>query len=300
MPPPSEYAVLFADVTGSTKLYETAGDAAAMAAIKRCLDTLRATAEASSGQVVKTLGDAVLVLFSTANDAAVAASRMHVAIEALPALGSSRFGVRIAFQRGSVIRDNGDVFGDTVNLAYRIGEHARAGQTLTSAETAAQLAPLIRASARRLHPVQVKGKAAPVDLCELVWRQSPDVTDLASRTGQFVRVGAGALVMRHGNLEVTMRAGSNSIVIGRDLGCNIAVTSPRASRQHCTIERRLDRFMLQDHSTNGTFVTIEGELEIVLHRESLTLRRRGWIAFGERLAPEGTARAEAVEFACID
>lgn len=296
MTSPSESAVLFADVTGSTRLYETAGNTAASAAIRRCLDTLRATAEASAGRVVKTIGDAVLVLFSTATDAAIAAAKMHLAVEAIPSPDGSHFGVRIAFQWGPVVHDNGDVFGDTVNLAYRIGEHARAGQTLTSAETAARLAPIVRSSARRLHPVQVKGKAAPVELWELVWRQGPDVTDLASRTSSFASREPGALVLRHGNLSVTMRAGAPPIVIGRDLGCNIVIASPKASRQHCTVERRLDRFILLDHSTNGTFVTVEGEMEVVLHREPITLRRRGWIAFGERLAPPGPGRANAVEF----
>jgi adenylate cyclase len=297
MSAPRETAVLFVDVTGSTRLYETAGDAVAMAAIRECLDVLRRTAESSAGRVVKTLGDAVLVLFGSATEAAIAATKMHLAMERMPPLaGQSRFGVRIAFQWGPVIQDSNDVFGDTVNLAFRIGEQARSGQILTTAETAARLAPVMRGSARRLHPVQVKGKAAPIELWELVWRQSPDVTDLASQTTSFARRAPTALTLTYRGVSVVRRRAEETVVIGRDLACHIVVTDAKASRQHCTIEKRLDRFMLQDHSTNGTFVTVAGELEIVLHRESFTLRQRGWIAFGQRLAPEGSARDEAVEF----
>jgi class 3 adenylate cyclase len=298
MPVPRETAVLFADVTGSTRLYETAGDAAAMQAIRNCLNTLRETADSSAGRVVKTLGDAVLVLFASPTDAAIAATKMHLAMEAMAPLGGIRFGVRIAFQWGPVIQEQNDVFGDTVNLAFRIGEQARAGQILTTAETAARLAPIVRASARRLHPVQVKGKAAPIELWELVWRQSPDVTDLASTTTSFARRAANRLVLRYKGTEVVRRRATETIVIGRDMDCDIVVSDPKASRQHCTIEKRLDRYMLQDHSTNGTFVTPEGELEIVLHREPFTLRRRGWITFGHRLPADGSELGEALEFLC--
>ena len=49
--------VLFADVSGSTKLYETAGDAAALTAIGRCIERMRKAAESTGGRVVKTIGD---------------------------------------------------------------------------------------------------------------------------------------------------------------------------------------------------------------------------------------------------
>jgi adenylate cyclase len=65
-----------------------------------------------------------------------------------------------------------------------------------------------------------------------------------------------------------------------------------ASRRHCTIERRKDKWVLKDHSTNGTFVTLEGDSELTLRREELVLRKHGWIAFGQSRA--GTQ--EVVEF----
>jgi adenylate cyclase len=298
MSAPRETAVLFVDVTGSTRLYETAGDAVAMQAIQKVLDVLRRTAESSAGRVVKTLGDAVLVLFASATEAAIAATKMHLAMERLPPLAESRFGVRIAFQWGPVIEEADDVFGDTVNLAFRIGEQARSGQILTTAETAARLTQVVRGSTRRLHPVQLKGKAAPVELWELVWRQSPDVTDLASRTTTFVPRAPSAVTLRYRSVQVVRRRADEALVIGRDLGCDIVIHDNKASRQHCTLERKLDRFVLQDHSTNGTFVTVDGELETVLHREAFTLRHRGWIAFGQRLPPADADRSEALEYIC--
>ena len=72
----------------------------------------------------------------------------------------------------------------------------------------------------------------------------------------------------------------------------ITVADTMASRRHCTIERRQDKFFVKDHSTNGTYVTVEGDSELLLRREELTLRKHGWIAFGQPRA--GTE--EVVEF----
>ena len=67
-----------------------------------------------------------------------------------------------------------------------------------------------------------------------------------------------------------------------------------ASRHHCRIERRKDKFVLIDLSANGTYVAVEGEKEVVLQREEFVLRKRGRLSFGE----PGAAAAEHVEFEC--
>jgi len=281
--------VLFADVSGSTQLYESAGDAAAAKAIARCMQVLREVTEASGGEVVKEIGDEVMTLFSDPDAAATAATRMHLAVEALPLVGATRLALRIGFHAGPVIRRDDDLFGDSVNIASRIAEQASREQILTSEQTAALLAPVLRGMMRTLYSVEVKGKSESVALCELVWRQSPDVTDMA---GSAASVSIGRLWLKQGGVEVK---GWDSIVqIGRGKECHVVITSEKASRQHCTIERRRDKFVLRDHSTNGTYVAIEGEAEIVLHREDYILRGHGWIACGEPRAQTD----DAIEYYC--
>jgi predicted component of type VI protein secretion system len=62
--------------------------------------------------------------------------------------------------------------------------------------------------------------------------------------------------------------------------CDVVISDPRASRTHAKIERRRDRFVLVDMSSNGTFVTFQGEAEFVLKREEVILRGSGQVAFG--------------------
>src|SRR3954464_13238579 len=241
--------VLFADVSGSTQLYESAGDEVAAKAIAQCMRAVREVTEASGGELIKEIGDEAMTLFAGPDSAANAATRMHVAVEALPPVGATTLALRIGFHTGPVIRRDDDLFGDTVNIASRIAGQAARGQVLTSQETAALLAPVLRGMTRTLYSVELKGRTESVALCELVWRQSPDVTDMA---GSAAHVSIGRLWLKVGGAEVT---GWDSVVrVGRDVQCEIVVTSDNASRQHCTIERRRDKFVLHDHSTHGPYV----------------------------------------------
>jgi len=284
--------VLFAGLTGSAELYQTAGDKPASDAISRCVETVRQAALASGGRVVKTMGEVVMALFATPTAAADAASRMHGGMETLEMQGV-KLGLRIAFHSGPVIQRDADVFGDSVNIASRLLEQAMKGQVLTTAETVALLGAAMRNSTRELYDITVKGKEEHISLCEYLWHKSPDITDF-SAVSAALRAPRAGLRLRYQGKDLIRRRREESIVIGRDPDCQLVIADPKASRQHCVIERRLGKFILRDHSTNGTYVEVEGEDEIVLRREEFTLRRHGWIAFGQPRADT----PDVVEYFC--
>ena len=286
--------VLFADVSGSTKLYETAGDQAAHGAIARIIAAMAKAVEADGGRVVKTIGDEVMALFPSPDSAASAAAAMHTAVEAMPAVGETRLALRIGFHAGPVIQRDNDVFGDTVNLASRLVDQAVKGQIITSEETAGSLGPIYRNFIRKLYSIQVKGKAEEVSLCEIVWRQTADMTTFAGGGKVPARPALSALKLRYRDKDVTRRRDNDSIILGREDGCGLMVMDSKASRQHCTIERRGDKWVLKDHSTNGTYLTTEGDSEILLQREESILRKHGWIALGQ---PKANTE-EVVEYFC--
>lgn len=286
--------MLFADVTGSTRLYEAAGDVKAVEAISHCVETLRRAAEAGGGRVVKTMGDEVMALFTTPDGAADAATRMHLAVDALPPVGDQKLSVRIGFHAGPVIQRENDVFGDTVNLASRLVEQATKGQVLMSAETVELLSPALRNATRRLYDITVKGKADDIALCELLWRRSPDITNVPVARSQKKAARVSLRLLCRGTQLIRRRL-EESVSIGRDPGCVLVVADPAASRHHCTIERQQDTFVIRDHSSNGTYVTVEGEgRDIHLRRQELALRGHGWIRFGE----QREQAADVLEYWC--
>ena len=72
----------------------------------------------------------------------------------------------------------------------------------------------------------------------------------------------------------------------------------RIARGWCNcFERRRDKFVLVDHSSNGTYVTVEGQGELAVRREELTLRGRGHMSFGHAVADDPS---ECASFSCVD
>jgi adenylate cyclase len=284
--------VLFADVSESTKLYETAGDTAAHAAISKCIVAMRKAAEASGGRVVKTVGDEVLAIFRLPDAAAAAAAEMQGAVDQLPIESGTKLGLRIGFHAGPVIQQDSDVFGDTVNIASRLVATAVKGQIITSGDTAKLLNPMIRSSMRELYKIQIKGKAEEVGLVEMQWRRDDEETTVFSTGRPKARAAVSVLKLKYREKEIVRRRDNDTIDMGRDPECGLCILDHMASRRHCTIERRSDKWILKDHSTNGTFVTLEGDTELLLQREELTLRKHGWIACG--VSRSGTK--EVVEF----
>jgi adenylate cyclase len=282
--------VLFADVSGSTRLYETAGDDAALDAVSACLAAARRATEACGGRVVKTIGDEVLAIFTGPDAAANAAVEMQAKIDAFPHVADTKLGVRIGFHHGPVLQRENDVFGDTVNIAARLVAQAKKGEIILSTDTAALLGPVFRSMVRELHAVTVKGKAEDVGLAELVWKSDADVTVFAHPSR--ARAPRAKLRLIYQGSEVLRRRDTDSISIGRDTSNGLIINDEMASRQHCTIERRRDVFVLRDHSTNGTYITVEGDAEIAVHRSEVSLRKHGWIVFGQ---PRGPG-IDAVEF----
>jgi adenylate cyclase len=285
-------AVLFADVSGSTSLYEIAGDAAALEAISRCLAALRTAAEAAGGRVVKTIGDEVMAFFPSADAVATAAAEMQGQVDNLPEVAGTKLGVRIGFHAGPILQRDDDVFGDTVNLAARLTEQAKKGEIITSSETARRLAAPLQGMIRMLYAITVKGKAGEIGLAELLWRRDAERTVFSGSAPKVP--AAGQLRLMYRGREIVRRRANDSVTVGRDLASGVVVDDDMASRHHCTIERRHDKFVLRDHSTNGTYVTIEGDGETLLRRDEITLRRHGWIAFGQ----PRSAGIEVVEFFC--
>jgi adenylate cyclase len=280
-------------VSGSTKLYETAGDAVAHAAIEKCVNLMREKTLNAKGRVVKTIGDEVMSAFLTADAAADAAIEMQSAISELPPVGGTQIGIRIGFNHGPVVERDGDVFGDAVNLAARLAGVATKGQIITARDTVMLMSPMLKAATRAITTIQVKGKAQEIQVYELIWQQSEDMTTLASQKSVYKPKNAKLRLLVQGT-ELVLSVERPAVAIGRDATADLVIKERMASRAHGKIERRLDKFILTDHSANGTFITIEGDKEIVLRREEFTLRGHGWIALGQSRA----SATDVVEFFC--
>ena len=281
----AERAILFADVTDSTRIYESLGDTKALSVIDRLLQRLAEDVARGAGSVVKNLGDGIVCLFAEADSAARAACEMQGAVAGHDPAASDRLTIKAAFTYGPVVLSAGDVFGDTVNVCARLTSLANAEQILTNEQTLAALAPELRARCRKLFPIRVKGRLEEVTAYEMLWRTDPDLTE-----ANIVRPRQAELVLKLSYMgdAISVRRDAAAIRLGRDKANDMAVTSNYASRFHARIVPRGGHFMLADQSSNGTFLLADGGAnEIVLRREEAVLGERGWIGLGHTATRHG-------------
>lgn len=287
-----EVAILFADVVGSTQLYEQLGDAQAREMVARCLEIMREATEACSGTVIKTMGDEVMSTFPTADDAMNAAKKMQEAIAAEESLAhdNGHVAIRIGCHYGPVVQENRDIFGSAVHTANRMTSQAKARQIITTSGTVDQLSAEWLGMVRQIDVATVRGRADEVVLFEVLWQPE-------EATSMLPTVGLGKSKSRTKKLslsfqgkEITVGEGRKSATLGRAEDNDVVVKGNLISRLHARVEVSKDRFTLVDESTNGTFVQTGSGEEIFVRRDSTQLVGKGTIGLG-RVAQPGTALA---------
>jgi adenylate cyclase len=289
-----EVAILFADVVGSTQLYEQLGDIKARQMVGRCLDIMREATEANQGTVIKTMGDEVMSTFPTADDAMNAARRMQerITTDSELAHDNGHVAIRIGCHYGPVVQEHRDIFGSAVHTANRMTSQAKAKQIITTMATVERLSPEWQSTARQIDIATVRGKADEVVLFEVLW-QPDEATSMLPTVGHGrPKTGARSkrLSLRYQGREVTLGEGRKSATLGRAEDNDVVVKGNLISRVHARVEVSRDKFTLIDESTNGTFVQTSAGEEIFVRRDSTQLTGEGVIGLG-RVAQPGTALA---------
>lgn len=275
--PTEEMAVLFADVCGSSALYRLLGDATAKECIDHLLDTLVTLVQQYGGRLVKSIGDEIMLCFDSAEDAAVSAVKIQ---ERAATLG---FAMRIGLSYGPVLVTESDVFGDTVNQAAFLTQMAIARQIVLAQQTVICLPAYLRSNCQQFDRVVIKGSSRKTQVYRLNWQTQDQPLD-ATRVNQHPGDSplAPKLILEIGGevCEVTSR--TPPFHLGRDMQqVDLVVQTKEASRDHCHLLFHRGKYVLVDHSTNGTYVHTEGHPEAYIRRESTPLLGSGKIGLGQ-------------------
>lgn len=278
---------MFADVSGSTNLFEVVGDRKAREAIAATLQALAAIVRSYDGKVVKTIGDEVMCVFSTANRAAMAACKMQERMEgdnpAKGVLGDRvTLSIRVGFHFGPTLVERGDVFGDSVNVAARMVAQAKGGQIITTDETIQLLNEDLQDNSRFVDNAPIKGKKGVIKIHELIWQAEEDVTSIAPVSTRTAAMAPNSVALNvcYRDTQLKMTQTRPKLVMGRSPGCDLPVAEKLASREHALIELRRERFYIIDQSTNGTFVHVKDTGETFLRREEMPITASGSISLG--------------------
>ncbi|MEJ2298295.1 MAG: adenylate/guanylate cyclase domain-containing protein [Woeseiaceae bacterium] len=261
-----EVAIIFADVVGSTQLYDKFGDTKAR---------------------IKTIGDEVMSTFETVDDAMGAAVMMQSRVTSESRDNGIPVSIRIGCHFGPVVQEQNDIFGAAVHTANRMTSQAKARQIVISGFTVEHMSPDLRRQTRQIDVATVRGRLDEVALYELVWQPEEATSMLPTIEWEARDRRASKLLINFRDQSVELSDKRKSINLGRADDNDLVVKGNLISRIHAKIEMRRGKFVLVDQSTNGSFLQNARGQETFVRRDSTELAGEGTIGLG-RAEPPGS------------
>jgi adenylate cyclase len=293
VPNEEQLVTLFADISGSSQLYDSLGDARAAEIVEHCVAIMTDATSRHGGTLLRTIGDEVMTTFPTVEAAADAACRMQENITDKKFEAGRPIAIRVGFHFGSLLLKDGDLYGDAVNLAKQVTNQAKPGQILTTDATLSQLPESARALYRQIDLIQIKGKREEAAIYELVW-QAEFATEMSVSWTALPSENA-RLALIAGNTSVELGEDRTSVSIGRSEGNDLILPFPTVSRLHARVGYNKGRFHLTDLSINGTYFLSDDGSSGYLHRDTRELTGSGTLGLGEAISPDSlvTVRFES-------
>lgn len=274
--------VLYADISGSTRLYEKHGDSAAQEAITQCLDILAEVVEHRGGRVVKSIGDEIQCVFHDPAKAMVAGTEMQVTIQQAGldnrfATGPLRIKVGLHF--GPSFENDGEFQGEAPVIAQEIVQRAKPDQVLTSEATLNSVPKALRSGARHVDQIYLAGNSGTLDVYELIW-DDMSITQESTYRPTAQGIGYSRLILTYGKKQFEVSDNNRSLKLGRVKSNDVVVPSELTSRMHAEMNFRRGRCYITDVSINGTLVIQDNGKSITLKRERMPLENDGKICLG--------------------
>jgi class 3 adenylate cyclase len=264
-------AIVFADISGSTKLYVDIGDDRAREIVARTLDVWSSLTMEAGGNVIQLRGDGMLCMFPTVNSA------LHAAVLMRDLPYQSPLSMHAGVHVGPVLHEAEQLYGDVVNVAARMADIAKKFEIVLTADARRQLSESPHSTRLRLiSGVPVKGKAVPMD----VYLLPDDRRGLTDYQPPLRKAVIDGLSLRYFGRTFLVSVAAGGCLVGRDDDCRLRIEHRLVSRRHASIECVAGKFFLQDHSTNGTYVAERNSEPVLVHRELLQLKEPGVISLG--------------------
>lgn len=293
-----EVAILFADVVGSTQMYDKFGDTKASETVSDCLEVMKDATHQFNGTVIKTIGDEVMSTFPSVDEAMNAAVMMQARITAdnkqedrIPV------SIRIGCHFGPVVQEQNDIFGAAVHTANRMTSQAKAKQIIMSGETVELMGKELQKQTRQIDVATVRGRLDEVALFELLWNPDEATSMLPTIEWQNKGQKLSKIVLTFRDTEVEVSDKRKSVNLGRADDNDLVIKGNLISRIHAKVEMSRGKFVLVDQSTNGTFLqNVQGD-ETFVRRDSTPLGKEGTIGLGRAEEP-GTSMS--IHYKAID
>jgi adenylate cyclase len=296
----AKLAVLYADVCGSTALYEKFGDTIARADMAKSLEILADVATGLGGEAIKTIGDEIMCAFEDPVKAALAAGEMQAAMNKASEMQQFKMGtiqIKIGWHFGSVGWRDDDLIGEAPVAAQQVIGLANADEILTSKQS---IDALPQAMFPQVHPIEtIEAEAwdGQLEVYRFPWEQTGEETQFAPPSSEQLRAQTqtAEMILVHGAAQFRVGPAQIRCRIGRGEDTDLLVNGKLTSRQHVEIIYRNGRFSVRDESVNGTVIVRDNGEVKTLRREEGAISGSGRLGFGS--SPDADPSC-VVQFKC--
>ena len=276
--------VVFADLVGSTGIFERLGDETAGRFVTTLTTALSKTFEQHNGRVVKLLGDGLFVVFARESDAltaCIAIQQRLVDKPLYPGGMGTPVQMQMGIESGEVVEIEGDCYGDAVNSAARLADLASADQILATQRVFDALPPAQQAILRGLGPMYLRGKTDATEIYRADWLPQRESDATVMGVSMFKPPSESHLELTAMGQTLRLHPSGERLTLGRSTTATLPLNDSRVSRIHATAEWRGGHFVLSDVSSFGTWVYMGNQVEpVVLRRTECYLVGQGVIALG--------------------
>jgi len=285
--------VVFADLFGSTGVFEALGNAKATEIVTRATSWVAQRCTEHGGRVIKLLGDGVLAVFEDSESAVLAVIDLQRSYQQVltQTPTNAYMPLRVGVARGGVEFVDDDCYGDAVNIASRLSELTGPHQIWVNRDAIEDGFKLPDERFRSLGRIHIRGRAEPCTVFQVEWQEdqgSDALTVQAGLDSTTAGLGHDALGVQIElawlDLKKKFRAYDLPIHIGRSRQVEFVIEDVRVSRKHARIDWRNGSIVLVDVSSYGSWVRFGGGgRDLLLRREECVLHGQGEIALGAPL-----------------
>lgn len=267
-------------------------DAKAGRPMERRLNRIERVVVAYRGQIDKRLENGLLITFETADAALLGTCEMQQRCAVLPQVSGNRLALRIGIHHGVVQQRAKDGADNARAIAAQLA--VIDDGIVASGVVVAALNPELRKLTSLLNEFPAAIAAHKID-----WRREIPSTAYGGESLWPAVRGSrpvGSHLVLHLGLKTLELTQQNPVVtIGREIQNDLVLVDEFVSRNHCRIERQPDCIVLTDSSTNGTCVTPDEGVELLVKSGTVVLRGKGLLFFGRLCNGErrGGVRYEA-------
>ncbi|MDX2448692.1 MAG: adenylate/guanylate cyclase domain-containing protein [Desulfobacterales bacterium] len=277
--------ILFANISESAHLYDRMGDTTATNLIKKCLSLIQEIAQEQMGDVINIFGDKVNCVFWDATSAVLAAKGMNEAIENYIVNDTDSrmpINLHIGIHSGPVQKEENKLFGDTVNTVAIVNKTAKSREILITEQVFNGLESELKPSAQYTATIRVKGNSSPLNLYEYIWEDIETTVAIdKNKLNQLINDQDTCLELTSQNQTYEISTHTPRLKLGRQSQNDLVIGDKSASRFHASIELKNDKFVLSDHSTNGTFVYPQDGKSYSITQTKTYLEGTGALCLGE-------------------